>query len=141
MCGVDMSLPEERALATSSAPSDQKSDGPNPKPPQSWSGKDWEDFLKVAGPIGKYLVDAWKWKTEKEAEQGEKWDRRVQWTLVLLMGFLGGIVLLMSWLVVIGKVSGDALLFLVGAVASWILFATQRFLFGGGESNEERPLL
>ena len=98
-------------------------------------------MLTVAGPIGKYLIEAWKWKTERENEQGEKWDRRVFETLVLLMGFLGGIVLLMSWLTVIGKVSGDALLFLVGAVASWVLFATQRFLFGNGEGSEEKPLL
>lgn len=139
-----MSLSEERALATSSTSSDQKGEGstpPPPRPPQGWSRKDWEGFLTVAEPIGKYLVDAWKWKTERENEQGEKWDRRVQWTLVLLMGFLGGIVLLMAWLVVIGKVSGDALLFLVGAVASWILFATQRYLFGENQGGEERPLI
>jgi hypothetical protein len=112
-----------------------------PKPPQGWTRKDWEEFLTVAGPIGRYLVDAWKWKTERENEQSDKWDQRVFRTLVLLMGFLGGIVLLMSWLTVTGKVSGDALLFLVGAVASWILFATQRYLFGDNEGSEERPLI
>jgi hypothetical protein len=141
---VGVSLQEERDLVTTSASSDQKGDVPTPplpKPPLGWSRKDWEDFLTVAGPIGKYLVEAWKWKTERENEQSEKWDRRVQWTLVLLMGFLGGIVLLMSWLVVSGKVSGDALLFLVGAVASWILFATQRYLFGENQDGEERPLI
>ena len=139
-----MSPEEERGMATSSAQGDQGGGGaapPPPKPPQGWTKKDWEDILTVAGPIGKYLVEAWKWKTERENEQDEKWDRRVQWTLVLLMSFLGGIVLLMSWLTVIGKVSGDALLFLVGAVASWILFATQRYLFGENQGGEERPLI
>jgi hypothetical protein len=96
--------------------------------------------LNAIGPIGKYLIDAWKWKTEKEALQREKWNARVLWTLVLLMGFLGGIIVLMSVLTFYGKVSGDALLFLVGAVASWILFATQRYLFEG-EEPEQKPLL
>ena len=45
------------------------------------------------------------------------------------MGFLGAIVLGMSYLTFYGKVSGEALLFLVGAVASWILFTVQRHLF------------
>jgi len=130
-------------MSTASPPGRDGEGQPNapPKLPQGWSPKDWEQFLSAAGPIGKYLVEAWKWKTERENEQSEKWDRRVSWTLALLMGFLGGIILLMSWLTVIGKVSGDALLFLVGAVASWILFATQRFLFRNGEGGEDRPLI
>jgi hypothetical protein len=56
------------------------------------------------------------------------------------MGFLGGIIVLMAVLTWFGKVSGDALLFLVGAVASWVLFATQRYLFEG-EEVEQKPLL
>ena len=109
-------------------------------PGKPWTEADWEAFLRVAGPLGKYLIDAWKWKTEQEATEREKWDKRVLGTLVLLMGFLGGIIVLMSVLTIYGKVSGDALLFLVGAMASWILFATQRYLFEG-EEPEQRPLL
>jgi hypothetical protein len=105
-----------------------------------WTKEDLQNLLNAVGPIGKYLVDAWKWKTEQDAIQGEKWDKRALETLVLLMGFLGGLIILMSLLTIWGKVSGDALLFLVGAVASWILFAAQRYLFGGDE-QETKPLL
>jgi hypothetical protein len=113
---------------------------PAAAPKKEWSEADWEAFLRVAGPIGKYLVEAWKWKAAQDAVQEEQWDQRAFWTLVLLMGFLGSIIVLMSVLVVYGKVSGDALLFLVGAVASWILFASQRYLFES-EEEDQKPLL
>jgi hypothetical protein len=111
-----------------------------PPPAKPWTPEDWEAFLRVAGPIGKYLVESWKWKTDQDAKDREKWDQRVLWTLGILMAFLSGIIVLMAVLTWYGKVSGDALLFLVGAIASWILFATQRYLFEG-EEPEQRPLL
>ena len=111
------------------------------KPGQGWTPEQWKAFLENAGPIGKYIVDALKWKYEKDLAQADKLDKRGVWVLALLMGFLGGIVLLMAWLTATGKVSGDALLFLVGAVASWILFATQRYLFSSEDGAEQRPLL
>ena len=107
---------------------------------KQWTKEEIQNLLVVAGPIGKYLVEVWKWKTEQDTIREEKWDKRALQTLALLMGFLGGLIVLMSLLTFWGKVSGDALLFLVGAVASWILFTAQRYLFGGDE-QETRPLL
>ena len=61
--------------------------------------------------------------------------------LVVLILFLGLIVLFMGLLTYWGKVSGDALLFLVGAVASWVLFTVQRHLFESEPEEEEESLI
>ncbi len=85
--------------------------------------------------------DVLKWSRERDIEQEEKRRNHSFKVLVTLMGFLGAIVLGMSLLVYYGKVSGDALLFLVGAVASWILFTVQRHLFESEPDEEEGGLL
>jgi len=57
-----------------------------------------------------------------QAESGWK-------VLAIMMAFLAGVIAVMSWLTFSGRVSGDALLFLVGTVAGYMLAIVQRHLF------------
>ncbi len=56
-------------------------------------------------------------------------SRAAWWVLALLMAFLAMAIGLMSWLTYVGRVSGDALLFLVGTVSGYTLALVQRHLF------------
>lgn len=51
--------------------------------------------------------------------------------LVTLVVFLGIIIAFMSYLTLSGRVSGDALLFLVGTVTGYVIILIQRLIFGG----------
>lgn len=50
-------------------------------------------------------------------------------TLYALIGFLGAVIAFMSILTYLGRVSGDALLFLVGTVTGYIIILIQRLIF------------
>jgi hypothetical protein len=120
-----------------------------PPPPQQppegeeeppWTPEQIMAFLQTVAPGVKYLGDLW-WKNQQETTKRDAVRRQHGFhTILVLMGFLGGLVLLMAYLTIRGYVSGDALLFLAGAVASWILFAVGRHLFESSE-NLQRPLL
>ena len=103
---------------------------PPPKPPnKNWTAEDWTKFFEVAGPIGKFLVEQWRWKVEKDAELEEKSQKHVLRLVFALMAFLGAIIAGVGVLTFYGKVSGDALLFLVGTVTGVLLAIVQRYLF------------
>lgn len=73
-------------------------------------------------------------KLQEGRQQHEQALERVQaesgWkVLAILMAFLAGVIAVMSWLTFTGRVSGDALLFLVGTVAGYTLAIVQRHLF------------
>ena len=61
--------------------------------------------------------------------------------IYVLICFLTGIVAFMSILTVYGRVSGDALLFLVGTITGYILLFIQRLVFPSKETptTEEKP--
>ena len=107
---------------------------------KQWTPEQIVALLQIVGLGVRYLGDLW-WKDRQEASRTEGLRRQHGFrTILVLMGFLGGIVLLMAYMTARGYVSGDALLFLVGAVASWILFAVQRHLFEASQ-DRDRPLL
>ena len=60
----------------------------------------------------------------EQAQSESSWK-----VLAILIIFLGVIIAVMSWLTFADKVSGDALLFLVGTVAGYVLAIVQRHLF------------
>lgn len=51
------------------------------------------------------------------------------WVLAIFLGFLAFIVALMVWLTLADRVSGDALLFLVGTMSGYVFALVQRHLF------------
>ncbi len=86
------------------------------------------------------LADRWITYKQNEAEADNKYmlvatkhNRHVLFTLVL---FLGAVIAFMSYLTLTGRVSGDALLFLVGTVTGYVIVFIQRLIFGTGSNSE-----
>ena len=81
---------------------------------------------------------ALKEKEFKHTVQLENATSKAAWSvLTILMAFLALVILLMAWLVSINRVSGDALLFLVGTVSGYTLAIVTRHLFPTQVSIEE----
>jgi hypothetical protein len=81
-----------------------------------------------------------KWNKEEDARREAAIRRHSLVVLGILIGFMATLIAGMSLLVYWGKVSGDALLFLVGTVSGWILFTAQRYLFRSEASEDEGML-
>jgi len=75
---------------------------------------------------------------QKHEQALERAQSESSWkVLALMMTFLGVVIALVAWLTYSGKVSGDALLFLVGTAAGYILAIVQRHLFPDNIVNTE----
>ena len=106
-----------------------------PKPPEKpdkpspWTPEMVKTILDGVTPLADRFINL----KEKEFDHNVKMEKATSkaawWILFILMVFLGSIIGLVSWLVVLGKVSGDALLFLIGTVAGYVLAMVQRHLF------------
>ena len=93
------------------------------------------DFVKDLA--NKYLTFK---KNEAEAKQ-KKFEAKSRHNRNMVIGlvmFLSVIVLGMSYLTLNGKVSGDALLFLIGTITGYVLLFIQRLVF---TSEEEEPII
>ena len=96
--------------------------------------KDLEVFIEHLAD--KYLV----YKRDMREAERKYWEtvskhnRRMAYSLVL---FLIAIVIGMSYLTFNGRVTGDALLFLVGTITGYVLLFIQRLIFTGRESAAE----
>jgi hypothetical protein len=103
--------------------------GPAASTPTPQTRPDWASLLVSLLPfVDRYL------KLQEGKQNHEQAIERVQaesgWrVLAIMMAFLAGVIAVMSWLTFAGKVSGDALLFLVGTVAGYMLAIVQRQLF------------
>lgn len=109
-------------------------DSPSQRPPSRpqappWTASDWLNLIDRLGPY----ADRWlrleeqKLLHERALEAAQS---RSAWRILgILMAFLLAVIAAMSWLTYEGKVSGDALLFLVGTTAGYILALAQRHLF------------
>ena len=116
------------------------------KPMQSqqggWKREDFEVLLRLAMEfLGTNLADKYLTYKKNEAESRRHYlesvsthNRRM---IHILIGFLIGIVGFMSILTWFGKVSGDALLFLVGTVTGYIIISVQRLVFPSKEPPTE----
>lgn len=102
---------------------------PPEKPPSPWTPEMVKTILDGITPLGNRFIDLKEKEFAHKVEMEKAVSKASWWVLFVLMVFLSGIILLMSWLVSIGKVSGDALLFLVGTVAGFVLSIVQRHLF------------
>ncbi len=96
--------------------------------------------MRLADNLGsKYLTFK---KDEAEADHRElrTVTRHTTYLTIILATFLGVIVFIMSELTYVGRVSGDALLFLVGTITGYILLFIQRLtktVLGNGSSEDE----
>ena len=106
-------------------------------PPNPVTPEEWAKLVETFGPVAKWAGDLWKWHEQREYEAEAAADRHALRVLWVLMVFLGLLTLLMAWLTFEGRVSGDALLFLVGTVTGVILTMVQRHLFGGVTGGED----
>ncbi len=97
--------------------------------------KDVETFIE-------HLADRYLSYKKNEAEADQKYleaaSRHNRNMVITLVVFLIAIVLGMSYLTLDGKVSGDALLFLVGTITGYILLFIQKLLMGTKEAPEEQ---
>ncbi|MDP2767867.1 MAG: hypothetical protein Q8O41_10555 [Candidatus Methanoperedens sp.] len=97
------------------------------------SVRDLENFLDK-------LLDKWITYKKGEAEAENKYLQAItkhsRNIFVALIAFLIAIIGLMSYLTLSGKVSGDALLFLVGTVTGYVIIFIQRLIF---DTDAEPP--
>jgi hypothetical protein len=102
---------------------------PKPPPAPPWTATDWLALIDKLVPfVDRYLaLEEKKLAHERALEQAAA---KSSWNvLAVLMTFLAVVVALMTWLTFAGKVSGDALLFLVGTAVGSILALVYRQLF------------
>jgi hypothetical protein len=116
------------------------------KKPQSdnkqagWTAEDIMAFGKMAMEfLGTNLADKYLAYKKNEAEAKRHYFESVSThnrrMIYILLAFLVGVVAFMSFLTWYGKVSGDALLFLVGTITGYIIVSVQRLVF----PSEEAP--
>jgi hypothetical protein len=105
--------------------------------------KDFEKFL--IDLLGTNLADKFLENRKNDAEAGRHYFESVakhnRNMIYVLICFLTGIVAFMSSLTLLGRVSGDALLFLVGTITGYVLLFIQRLVFPAKEipTTEEKP--
>src|SRR6266571_2333178 len=99
-------------------------------PPFEWTeGKLREMFSFLSSLLDKWITfkDKEYAADQKYVDTTSKHDRRV---LYLMTSFLSVVVIAMSILTYAGKVSGDALLFLVGTATGYVFAFIEKFVFG-----------
>jgi hypothetical protein len=105
----------------------------------SWTPKDIEALMRLGMEwLGTNLADKYLTYKKNDAEARGHYFESVSThnrkMIYVLIVFLTGIVAFMSFLTIYGKVSGDALLFLVGTITGYIIISIQRLVFPSEES-------
>jgi len=97
--------------------------------------RDLENFLTEF--LGKNLADKFLSMKKDEAEARRRYFETMSShnrnMIYILVGFLSAVVAFMSYLTIVGPVSGDALLFLVGTITGYVLLFIQRLVFPSEE--------
>lgn len=108
------------------------SGGPQQRLPPSWTPEDVDNLIKSAAPFVNDLADKFLTYRREEAQADTQYlqvagshNRHLLYVLAL---FLSGLVVLMSYLVSLKLVSGDALLFLAGTITGYIIVLVQRLI-------------
>jgi hypothetical protein len=110
------------------------------KPPGSqtpWKPEDIVAFLKAIEPYADKYLQFQRDKAQSEhqfARLGTSHDWRIAAASFV---FLGTLVAAMSWLTSMGRVSGDALLFLVGTITGYIFSMIVKFRWYSAPVEEE----
>ena len=88
-------------------------------------------------PLAKEYVDLQKSKFEFSVKRDEKAGTHNRKLTLSLLVFLGVVIVAMAVLTFFGKVSGDALLFLVGIIVGYIMTMIQGLLYSPWETDTE----
>lgn len=148
VCGeiIEVPLLEGRLPASTKCPkcgtsySFQQQQQPSQPQPNQWTPEQVESLIKLVDTLAsKYIVYFEKKAVAEDRTLGTVTKHSMILTLILAT-FLAVIVSLMSYLTFLGKVSGDALLFLVGTVTGYILLFIQRLtksVLAGGSGDED----
>ena len=88
-------------------------------------------------PLGQQYVDLQKSKLEYTIKRDEKAGTHNRKLTLSLLIFLGLVIIAMAVLTYFGKVSGDALLFLVGIIVGYIMNMIQGLLYSPWETETE----
>jgi len=143
-CGADIEVPLSNGMLPQSMKCSKCGFVYHFPPPQQqanqWTPEQVESLIKLVDTLSsKYIT-----YKDKEAEADHRALRTVTrhstYLTIILATFLGVIVFIMSELTYVGKVSGDALLFLVGTITGYILLFIQRLtkmVLGDGSSEDE----
>ena len=89
-----------------------------------------ENLVKAIDPLAEKYISYKRDEAEAENKYLELASRHNTLLTIVLGIFLAAIVGLMSYLTLLNKVSGDALLFLVGTITGYIIVLIQRLVFG-----------
>jgi hypothetical protein len=93
----------------------------------------WINYKQNEAEAKKNEAEAKIKHLQAEAEAEDKYiqatTKHNRHTLYALIAFLGGVILFMGFLTYSGRVSGDALLFLVGTVTGYVIVLIQRLIF------------
>ena len=100
-----------------------------PDKPSPWTPEMVRAIIDGLRPLGERWMALQERRYEHELNLERATSKAAWWVLAILMVFLSVVISLMVGLVLVGKVSGDALLFLVGTVSGYILAMVQRHLF------------
>ncbi len=109
---------------------------PSPQPPP-WKSEEWVAFFKSIEPYADKFLQYMRERGEEEhrlRRLGVAHDWRIAG---VAFAFLGILVALMSWLTSVGRVSGDALLFLAGTITGYIFSLIVKFRWLPGPTDEE----
>ena len=101
---------------------------------------DLDQLSKVVSavlPLGQQYVDLQKSKLEHTIKRDEKAGAHNRKLTLSLLIFLDIIIIAMAVLTYLGKVSGDALLFLVGIIVGYIMNMIQGLLYSPWETETE----
>jgi hypothetical protein len=104
---------------------------------RGWTPEDWKTLVEAVQPLLQMWIEYQKNKdasSERKLNSLSQHNRRLSISLII---FLIAVVGLMSGLTLFGKVSGDALLFLVGTVTGYVVIMIQDLIEPLFMSKEE----
>jgi hypothetical protein len=107
-----------------------------------WTQKDIEALMRLGMEwLGTNLADKYLIYKKNDAEARRHYFESVSThnrkMIYILIAFLTGIVAFMSFLTIYEKVSGDALLFLVGTITGYTIISVHRLVFPSEEPPTE----
>jgi uncharacterized membrane protein YjjP (DUF1212 family) len=95
-----------------------------------WTPDKVENLIKLIDKLAEKYITYKREEAQASNRYLEIETRHSRWLTAILAFFLALIVGLMSYLTLLNKVSGDALLFLVGTITGYVILFIQRLVFG-----------
>ncbi|MCL4436017.1 MAG: hypothetical protein M1503_08855 [Thaumarchaeota archaeon] len=102
---------------------------PNKDKKNEWTPQNLKEFVEAVIPLAEKYIQYKKDESEATARRLSAvgvHNRRLSYSLLL---FMIGLVGLMTYLTWVGKVSGDALLFLAGTITGYVILMIQKLVF------------